>query len=79
MLTVYTDEELTGSPKPIQKGVTRGELIIGGWILEPVDGGRRTRATFMLEMDLKGIPQWAIKQANKEQGYQIKDLRKIIS
>ena len=68
-MVVFSDEELCGvADKAPGRGVVRGECIIGGWQLEPVNNGRSTKATFLLELDLKGIPQWAIKQANKEQG-----------
>jgi hypothetical protein len=79
-MVVFTDDQLTNNVKaPTDPSWVRADCIIGGWHLEPSDGGRRTKATFMLEIDMKGIPQWLIKQANKEQGYQIKELRPIVA
>lgn len=77
-MVVFSDQELCNSAKAPVNGVVRGECVIGGWYLEPVDNGRRTKATYLLEVDLKGIPQWALKQANKEQGYQVQTLRTIV-
>ena len=51
----------------------------GGWKLEPIDDNT-TRATFSMEVDLKGsIPGWIVKQANKDQAYQIVKLRKVVN
>ena len=55
-MVVFSDDELSAGAKPNVESVVRGECVIGGWHLEPVDGGKRTKATFMLEVDLKGIP-----------------------
>jgi len=39
----------------------------------------KTRCSYMIELDLKGnIPGFVIKQANKEQGYQIVKIRKVV-
>lgn len=74
---MFSDEELTGDPKPAPKGMVRGEIVIGGWICEPA-GHKKTRATLLIESDLKGIPQWALKQSYKEQGYQLMALRETV-
>ena len=55
-MVVFSDNDLCGKIKDPPSGTVRGECIIGGWLLEPVDGGRRTKATYLLEIDLKGIP-----------------------
>lgn len=44
---------------PLQKGVVRVPVHEGGWDLEPVDGGRRTRALYHFRMELGGsLPMW---------------------
>jgi hypothetical protein len=78
VILTFTDEELTGDPRPSPKGTVRAEVINAGWMLEPA-GAKRTKATLMIESDLKGIPQWALKQAYKEQGYQIMALRETVA
>ena len=58
----------------------RGNVPIGGWKLTAVDGDQsKTRLTYIAELDLKGnIPGFVIKQANKDQGYQIVKMRTVI-
>ena len=52
---------------------------MGGWLLEEVSP-RETRATLMLEIDLKGgLSHFIIKKALKMQGEQIKPLKNVIS
>lgn len=54
-------------------------MIMGGWKFEKI-GENQTRATYQVELDLKGsIPGFVMKQANKDQGYQIVRLRKSIT
>lgn len=51
--------------KPPAKGDVRAELLIGGWILEPLeDDPNKTRCTFTIELNLKGsIPTSFVKKA----------------
>jgi uncharacterized protein YndB with AHSA1/START domain len=45
-------------PEP-QKGVVRVPIHEGSWLLEPVDGGQHTRATYQFRMELGGsLPMW---------------------
>jgi hypothetical protein len=44
---------------PPQRGAVRVALHEGSWQLEPTDGGRATRATYHLRLDLAGsLPGW---------------------
>jgi uncharacterized protein YndB with AHSA1/START domain len=46
-------------PGPPEKGVVRVPVHEGGWILESVDGGRRTHAVYRFKMELGGnLPMW---------------------
>ena len=51
---------------------------MGGWLLESI-GERQTKATLMLELDLKGgLSNWVIKKALNMQGNQLKPLKGVI-
>lgn len=48
------------------KGVTRVKVNTGSWLLEPLEGGNATRATYTLLTDGGGgLPAWIINTANK--------------
>jgi uncharacterized protein YndB with AHSA1/START domain len=52
---------------PPRGGVERVTLNTGGWRLEPLDGGRRTRATYQLLTDPAGsVPAFAANMANQK-------------
>lgn len=62
--------------EPERKGVVRVKLNEGGWILEPIDGGKRTRVTYQLLTHPGGsIPRWV---ANKSNTVAIPDLFKAV-
>jgi hypothetical protein len=65
---------------PPVAGVVRGETPISGYLMQPINGDRsRTFVTIINEIDLKGhVPEWAMRTAMKDQGYQIDKLRKVI-
>lgn len=65
---------------PETKGIVRANVPVGGWKIEPLEGDpRKSRTTYMAEVDLKGsIPGFVIKTANKDQGYQIVKLRSVV-
>lgn len=51
---------------------------MGGWLLESISE-RETKATLMLEIDLKGgLPNYLIKKALNMQGNQLKPLKTVI-
>jgi hypothetical protein len=47
------NEDNARGPGP-QKGIVRIPVDVGGWRLEPIDGGRATRARHWLRLDLAG-------------------------
>jgi uncharacterized protein YndB with AHSA1/START domain len=52
---------------PPRDGVVRVTLNTGGWRLEPLDGGGRTRATYQLLTDPAGsVPAFAANMANQK-------------
>jgi len=60
---------------PETKGVVRGFLEIGGWLLKPIEDGTKTECTYLTEVDLKGsIPSSVTNMANKMMGEQIPKL-----
>ena len=61
------------------KGRVRADLTIGGWHLKPIDGGRRTEATYLASLDLKGnIPGFVVKQVTAGQPMLIHTMNGII-
>jgi hypothetical protein len=53
---------------PSVDGVIRLELNEGSWVLEEIDGGRRTRATYRLRIDPRGdVPAFIMSTAMKMQ------------
>ena len=55
-------------PFPEKKKVVRGELIIGGWLIEKLEE-KLSRATYVSCSDLKGnVPQTLINMVMKEEG-----------
>mmetsp|Transcript_10021 Transcript_10021/g.16838 ORF Transcript_10021/g.16838 Transcript_10021/m.16838 type:complete len:212 (-) Transcript_10021:38-673(-) len=65
---------------PEKPNTVRGLSPISGYILEPLEGDpSKTQVTIVNELDLKGsIPDFALRQAFKDQGYQIEKLRKVL-
>jgi len=52
---------------PEKKGVVRVGVNDGSWRLEPVDGGRATKATYRLHVDPGGsLPRWIIEKTNRK-------------
>jgi uncharacterized protein YndB with AHSA1/START domain len=46
-------------PAPPDKGVVRVPVHEGAWVLEPVDGGKKTHAIYRFRMELGGsLPMW---------------------
>ncbi|HEY3446963.1 MAG TPA: START domain-containing protein [Myxococcales bacterium] len=62
-LKTYWDISAKG-PEP-KKGVVRVKVNQGSWMLEPVDGGKKTKATYLLFTDPGGsLPTWIANKAN---------------
>lgn len=62
---------------PLQDGVTRGEIAVGGILLEPrKDDPSKTYAYVMQELDLKtSLPAYILRSAFRDQGMQIERIR----
>ena len=53
---------------PPTKGVVRGEVIFGGYVIEKIDD-KKTRVTYVSCTDLNGsIPQMLVNQVQQSQG-----------
>ena len=65
---VYIGTKACNYPHPEVKGVVRGEVYIGGYIIEKVDENH-TKVTYISDADLKGnIPQMVQNQLSAKQG-----------
>ena len=48
-----------------KKGIVRTPTNDGSWLLEPIDDGKKTRATYLLFTDPGGsLPTWIANKAN---------------
>ena len=66
---------IDGGPPP-PKGVVRIPLHEGSWVLQPVDGGKRTHAIYKFRMELGGhLPMW---MARGRAGKDVPDLIQAI-
>jgi hypothetical protein len=65
---VYRSEWVTRPDElPARDGVVRVRLNSGSWVLQPIDGGRRTRVTYTLLTNPGGyIPKWLANQSNQQ-------------
>lgn len=65
---------------PARSGVIRGECPISGWLIEPANKEQTKSNVYIVnEIDQKGhIPDFAVRQVMKDQGYQIDRLRKLL-
>ena len=67
-----------GYPYPEVKNVVRGEVKIGGFILEGVEGDK-TKVTYISDVDLKGdIPGFMKKQVDEEEGALVGHLKELM-
>jgi hypothetical protein len=66
---------------PEEKAVVRATSPIAGVILRPDENDpNKTNMTIISEADLKvGVPDFIVRQALKDQGYQIERLRKVLA
>ena len=70
-ITVFSDDQYQHLRPEDKNRAIRGGCHIGGWYYQKLSE-TQTRATLILELDLKGsLPQWVIKAANTEQGSQL--------
>mmetsp|Transcript_17931 Transcript_17931/g.27745 ORF Transcript_17931/g.27745 Transcript_17931/m.27745 type:complete len:156 (+) Transcript_17931:1937-2404(+) len=65
---------------PPKSGTIRGDCTVSAFYIQPKKGDpTKSYAYFINEGDLKGsIPEFALRQAQKDQGYQICHLRKVV-
>lgn len=65
---VYLGSKSCNYPYPEDKKVVRGEVIIGGYVIERLDENR-TKVTYMSNADIKGsIPGMIKNELAKKQG-----------
>lgn len=65
---IYIGTKACSYPYPEQKGVVRGEVLIGGYIMEKIDE-KSTRVTYISDADLKGsIPGMIKNTLSQQQG-----------
>ena len=65
--------------RPPISGLVRAETIIGGWHLEPLENGMKTKLTYIVELDFKGsIPSFVVSQVTKKQPMQIDIIRTFL-
>lgn len=65
---VYLGLKTCNYPHPEVKGVVRGEIFIGGYIIEKIDENS-TRVTYISDSDLKGsIPNMIKNKISQKQG-----------
>lgn len=75
----FTPTPEQNSLKAESKGAVRAFCHMGGWLLESISE-RETKASLMLELDLKGgLSNWVIKKALNMQGNQLKPLKTTIA
>eukprot|EP00944_MAST-04C_sp_MAST-4C-sp1_P006522 g6522.t1 len=59
-------------PRPPIKGLVRAQTKLGGWCMEPLDGGKKTKLTYIVELDFKGsIPSFIVSRVTTQQPMQI--------
>mmetsp|Transcript_35086 Transcript_35086/g.45059 ORF Transcript_35086/g.45059 Transcript_35086/m.45059 type:complete len:452 (-) Transcript_35086:1213-2568(-) len=64
---------------PEVSGVVRAEVHVAGWILEPINDGHSTRATYLVKTDLKGsLPKRIVDLASSQQPMLVAALRKFL-
>ena len=64
---------------PPTHGHVRADACLGGWLFEPLEQGRKTKATLIVCLDLKGsLPSWLIAQVTKTQPLCITKLGELL-
>ena len=60
------------APRPPIKSLVRAQTKLGGWCMEPLDGGKKTKLTYIVELDFKGsIPSFIVSRVTTQQPMQI--------
>lgn len=82
LAVAYAEERLDLCPTV--SGLVRGELVIAGYVIEPIhgvgDGGAvRTKVTYVVKTDIKGsVPGWIMKIKSKEQPMQLLEMKNML-
>lgn len=75
VLIAYSDKD----PYPEEDGCIRGDLIIAGWVIKPLEDSSSSQVSFLLQMDLKGSLTHRVKNVVAErQPMVIATLRKYL-
>ncbi|RLN90339.1 hypothetical protein BBJ28_00013208 [Nothophytophthora sp. Chile5] len=53
-VVLILEKSVVNEHKPIVSGVVRAHVGLSGWLLEPVNGGRATLATYVTDLDVQG-------------------------
>ena len=76
---LFIGGSLESTTCPPKRGLVRGELVIGGWVLRPVNGGNATEVSYVVNLDLKGkIPSIIVNQIVTKQPMQINIIRRFL-
>ena len=92
LAVAYAEERLDLCPTI--SGLVRGELVIAGYVIEPIHGEEgeeeagvgvgnsgavRTKVTYVVKTDIKGsIPGWIMKIKSKEQPMQLLEMKNML-
>ena len=77
MIVSFTPTPTIDHLSPVTKAAVRANLLLGAWLLEPI-GEKETRATFLVECDMVGLAEFAVKKALKMQGNQFSPLKTTV-
>ncbi|POM58265.1 Hypothetical protein PHPALM_37108 [Phytophthora palmivora] len=53
-VALILEKSVVNELKPVVSGTVRAHVGLSGWLLEPVDSGRATLATYITDLDMKG-------------------------
>ncbi|KAL4172776.1 hypothetical protein KRP22_007938 [Phytophthora ramorum] len=53
-VVLILEKSVVNELKPVLSGTVRAHVGLSGWLLEPVDSGRATLATYITDLDMKG-------------------------
>jgi START domain len=58
--------------------VVRGKLNVGGWLLQPIDGGKATKCCYLFAIDIGGsVPAMIVNAAVTQQAMSIAAVSKV--
>eukprot|EP00644_Phytophthora_capsici_P001788 jgi/Phyca11/564296/estExt2_Genewise1.C_PHYCAscaffold_140348 len=53
-VVLILEKSVVNELKPVVSGIVRAHVGLSGWLLEPVDSGHATLATYITDLDMKG-------------------------